>query len=127
MKLHNVGMFVNDLDAAVNFFVDYFGAAIHYQEEDESGFREVILKFNDSADGAKLEIMTKPTVVDDKKDANRTGYAHICIRVDSREKLDEIIDKIHKAGYEVQYEPATNGGKEIRAITFEDNVIEVNC
>lgn len=127
MKLNNVGMFVKDLDAVVNFFVDYFDAKVHYQEEDESGFKEVILKFNDSADGAKLEIMTKPSVVDDKKDANRTGYAHVCIKVDSREKLDECIEKIHAAGYEVQYEPATNGGKEIRAITIEDNVIEINC
>ena len=48
------------------------------------------MKFDENP---KLELMSKPTVVDEKKDPNRTGFVHICIKVDSREKLDEIIAK----------------------------------
>ena len=78
-------------------------------------------------DGAKLELMTKPEIVDEKKDPNRTGYAHICIKLDSREALDEVIAKVKADGCHIFYEPATTGGKEIRAVMFEDNVLEVCC
>ena len=127
MEIKNVGMFVKDLEAAKKFFEDYFGMTVHcvYNEEDNN-FYSYIMKF-DSPTSAKIELMTKPEIVDDKKDKNRTGYCHICIKVDSREKLDEIIKKVHEDGYEVLYEPATVGGKEIRAVMFEDNVIEVTA
>ena len=85
------------------------------------------MKISDGADVAKLELMTKPEVVDQVKDPNRAGLAHICVKVDSREKLDEIIGKIKADGYKIFYEPATNGGNEIRAMTFEDIVLEVCC
>ena len=71
--------------------------------------------------------MTKPEILDEKKDRNRTGFVHICIKVDGREKLEEIIGKFKSAGYEILYEPATVGGREVRAIPFEDNILEVCC
>ena len=56
-----------------------------------------------------------------------TPFSLFCIKVDSREKLDEIIAKFKAANYTILYEPATNGGNEVRAITFEDNILEVCC
>ena len=127
MEIKNVGLFVKDLEGCKKFLEDYFDMKVHcvYNEE-ENNFYSYIMKFDDPK-SAKLEIMTKPQIVDDKKDINRTGYCHICIKVDSVEKRDEIIAKIHSDGYKVLYEPANTGGKEIRAIMFEDNVIEVTC
>ena len=125
MKISNVGIFVKDLEGAKNFFINYFGAEVHavYNEE-ENRYYSYIMKMGE---GAKLELMTKPEIVDEKKDPNRTGFVHICVKVDSREKLDEIIAKIKAAGYHIFYEPATNGGNEIRAITYEDLILEVCC
>ena len=104
--------------------MDYFGAQEHAVYEEDNGFKSYILKFDE---GPKLELMTKPEIVDQKKDPNRTGFVHICIKVDSREKLDEITEKFRAGGYEILYEPATVGGKETRAITFEDNILEVSA
>ena len=128
MKINKVGIFVKDLEGAKNFFINYFGAKVHavYNEE-ENHYYSYIMKISDGADVAKLELMTKPEVVDQVKDPNRAGLAHICVKVDSREKLDEIIGKIKADGYKIFYEPATNGGNEIRAMTFEDIVLEVCC
>ena len=125
MKIGNVGIFVKDLEGAKNFFMDYFGAEVYatYNEE-ENHYYSYIMKLGE---GAKLELMTKPEIVDQPKDPNRTGFVHICIKVDSREKLDEIIAKFKAANYTILYEPATNGGNEVRAITFEDNILEVCC
>ncbi len=125
MRISIVGMFVKDLEKAKDFFVSYFGAQVHavYNEE-ENGFYSYILKFDE---GPKLELMTKPEIVDEKKDPNRTGFVHICLKVDSREKLDEITERFKADGYQILYEPATVGGKETRAITFEDNILEVSA
>ena len=99
-------------------------AQVHATYEEDDGYKSYIMKFDENP---KLELMSKPTVVDEKKDPNRTGFVHICIKVDSREKLDEIIAKFKAANYTILYEPATNGGNEVRAITFEDNILEVCC
>ena len=125
MYIANAGLFVKDLEGARKFFEDYFGAkvAFAYNEEENKYYSYIM----DVGNGARLELMTKPEIVDEKKDPNRTGFAHIAIRVDSREKLNEVIDKFHAANFKIVYEPATTGGREIRAVTFEDNVLEVSC
>ena len=74
MKIGNVGIFVKDLEGAKNFFTDYFGAEVYatYNEE-ENNYYSYIMKLGD---GAKLELMTKPEIVDTPKDPNRTGFVH---------------------------------------------------
>ncbi len=124
MKIGIVGIFVKDLEGARKFFEDYFGAALAFEyNNEEKRYYSYIMNVGESL----LELMTKPEIVDEKKDPNRTGYAHIGINVDSREKLDEIASRFHKAGYKFFYEPATVGGNELRAVTFEDIVLEVSC
>jgi lactoylglutathione lyase len=125
MRIGNVGIFVKDLAGASKFFEDYFGATLlkTYNEE-ESNYYSDILQLDE---GAWIELMTKPEIVDAPKDPNRTGLAHICIKVNSRPELDHIIQKFKRDGYKIQYEPSNpTGGGEVRAVTFEDIVLEVN-
>lgn len=125
MYIANAGLFVKDLEGARKFFEDYFGATVAFTyNEPENQYYSYIM---DVGTGARLELMTKPEIVDAEKDPNRTGFAHIAIRVDSREKLNEIIDRFHAENFKIFYEPATTGGREIRAVTFEGNVLEVSC
>ena len=115
MRIGNVGIFVKDLAGARKFFEDYFGANNYYSD---------ILQLDE---GAWIELMTKAEIVDAPKDPNRTGLAHICIKVNSRPELDHIIQKFKQDGYKIQYEPSNpTGGGEVRAVTFEDIVLEVN-
>lgn len=122
-EIINVGIFVSDLEAAREFFERTFGATVDfaYDEEDE-GYRSYIMRL---ADGPRIELMTKPQVVDQEKDPSRTGYAHICVKVEGEARLNEILAAFREAGYEVLYEPATVGGTEARVVAFEGNVIEV--
>ena len=123
MKIILAGIYVKDLEGARKFFEDYFDATLAFEyNEEEANYYSYIMNIGDSL----LELMTKPEIVDEKKDPNRTGFVHINISVDSREKLDEIIQKFHEDNYQVLYEPATVGGNEVRAITFEDNILEVS-
>ena len=122
MRISNVGLMVKDLEKARAFFEDYFGATVHAEYEEDNGYTSYIMKFDENP---KIELMTKPEIIDVKKDRNDAGFIHICIKLDSKEKFEEILEKTKADGYEILYEPATVGGQEFRAITFEDNIIEV--
>ena len=122
MYLRNVGIFVKDLEGAKAFFESYFGAKVlKTYDEPENGYYSYI-------DGRGwIELMTKPGVVDIEKDPNRLGLAHVCICADTREQLNTIIARFKEDGYKIQYEPSSpDGPGEVRAVTFEDIVVEVN-
>ena len=65
MRISNVGLFVKDLEGARKFFEDFFGAQVHATYEEDDGYKSYIMKFDENP---KLELMSKPTVVDEKKD-----------------------------------------------------------
>lgn len=125
MYLKNVGIFVKDLEGARHFFESYFDARVLKTfDNPEQGYYSYILELDGQA---WIELMTKPEVVDLDKNPNRLGLAHICFKIDSREKLNEIISRFKSEGYTIQYEPQSEDGPgEVRAITFEDIVIEAN-
>ncbi len=125
MYLRNVGIFVKDLEGAKAFFESYFGAKVlKTYDEPENDYYSYIMEL----DGRGwIELMTKPGVVDIEKDPNRLGLAHVCICADTREQLNTIIARFKEDGYRIQYEPSKpDGPGEVRAVTFEDIVIEVN-
>ena len=125
MKIEHVAMYVNDLDTAKDFFVSILGGVSNQGYHNEkTGFRSYFISFED---GARLEIMSKPEMEDDPKTPNRTGYAHIAFSVGSREKVDELTEKIRLAGYEVISGPRTTGDGyyESCIVAIENNQIEI--
>ncbi|MCR5650847.1 MAG: VOC family protein [Lachnospiraceae bacterium] len=125
MKIVNVGIYVKDIEKVKAFFEHYFNAKVYAVLDDEkSSYYSYILALDE---GAFIELMNKPAIVDEPKDPNRTGIAHININVDSREKLDEITKEFKQEGYVIQYEPTSpEGPGEIRAVTIEDILLEVS-
>ena len=125
MVIEHVAMYVNDPEAARDFFVTYLGgrsnAGYHNEKTD---FRSYFISFDD---GARLELMNKPGLEDMEKRLNRTGYAHIAFSVGSREKVDEITARLKKDGFEVVSGPRTTGDGyyESCVIVFEGNQIEL--
>ena len=107
MRIEHIAMYVNDLDAVRDFFVTFFdGVPNNGYHNEKTGFKSYFITFED---GARLEIMNKPEQNDNPKSLNRTGYAHIAFSVGSREKVDELTEKISVAGYEVISGPRTTG------------------
>ena len=125
MLIEHIAMYVNDLEAARDFFVNYFGghsnAGYHNKTTD---FRSYFISFDD---GARLEIMTKPELEDQDKPLNRTGYAHIAFSVGSKEKVNELTDRLRADGYEVVSGPRTTGDGyyESCIVAIEGNQIEI--
>ena len=125
MRIEHAALFVNDLEAARDFFVTYLdGRANGGYHNPKTGFRSFFISFDD---GARLELMTKPELADMDKLLNRTGYAHIAFSAGSREKVDELTEKLRSAGYEVISGPRVTGDGyyESCILAFEGNQIEI--
>jgi len=125
MKIVNVGIYVKDLEKVKAFFEHYFDARVEAVLNDEaSSYFSYILSLGE---GALIELMNKPAIVDEAKDPNRTGLAHININVGSRERFDGIVKAFKQENYVIQYETySPEGAGEIRAITVEDIILEVS-
>ena len=125
MKIEHVAMYVDDLEAARDFFVTWLdGASNEGYHNRNTGFRSYFIRFGD---GARLELMNKPVMVDLEKPLNRTGYAHIAFSVGSRGKVDELTEALRAAGYEVVSGPRTTGDGyyESCIVSIEGNQIEI--
>ena len=125
MKIVHAAMYVNDLEAAKNFFVSYLGAVPNAGYRNvKTGFRSYFLTFGD---GARLELMNKPGLPDDEKTSSRTGYIHIAFSVGSKENVDSLTQQLKEAGYEVISGPRTTGDGyyESCIIGIEGNQIEL--
>lgn len=82
MKIEHIAMYVNDLEAAKMFFINYFGATSndgYYNPKTK--FHSYFLTFDK---GARLEIMNKSDM-DDKKTLSSMGFTHIAFSVGNKE------------------------------------------
>ena len=125
MRIEHVAMYVNDLGAARDFFVRYLGGRSNGgYHNTTTGFRSYFISFDD---GPRLEVMTRPRMADDRKDPNRTGYAHIAFSVGSAEAVDELTAALRAAGHEVVSGPRTTGDGyyESCVVAVEGNQIEI--
>ncbi|MDD6208899.1 MAG: VOC family protein [Clostridiales bacterium] len=125
MKIEHIAMYVDDLEAAKAFFVKYFGAAANEGYHNKTtDFRSYFLRFHD---GARLEIMNRPSMDNQLKTLQRTGYIHLAFSVGSREKVEEITAQLKQDGYEVISGPRITGDGyyESCIIGVEGNQIEI--
>ncbi len=125
MRIEHIAMYVNDLEATRDFFIKYFSVksndGYHNKTTD---FRSYFLCFDD---GARLEIMTRPNMVDEDKSLQRTGYIHLAFSVGSKEKVDELTATLKQDGYQVISGPRTTGDGyyESCVVGIEGNQIEI--
>ena len=125
MKIEHIALYVNDLEAAQNFFVKYFGATSNDGYcNPKTNFRSYFLSFDG---GARLELMNKPELSDPSKSLAHTGYVHIAFRVGSREKVDALTAELQADGYAVVSGPRTTGDGyyESCILDAEQNQIEI--
>ena len=125
MKIEHIALYVNDLEAAKDFFVRYFDAVPNGgYHNPRTDVRSYFLTF---ADGARLELMNKPGMSDEPKPAARTGYAHIAFSVGSREKVDALTARLKADGLEVLSGPRTTGDGyyESCVLAVEGNQVEI--
>ncbi|MDE5992921.1 MAG: VOC family protein [Oscillospiraceae bacterium] len=124
MKIEHIAIYYKDLEKAKSFFSEYFGASAGklYRNE-KTGFSSYFLTFED---GARLEIMNRPDVCE-KENRPLGGMHHIAFSVGSREKVDELTNRLRRDGFSVTGEPRVTGDGYYESIIsdHEGNLIEI--
>ena len=125
MRIEHVAIYVNDLEKARDFFDRYLdGKSNDGYHNVKTDFRSYFISFDD---GARLEIMNKPNMMDGVKKLNRTGLIHIAFSVGSKERVDELTHCLKADGFEVISGPRTTGDGYYDSciIAIEGNQIEI--
>lgn len=125
MEIEHIAMYVNDLEAAREFFIKYFGASSNNgYHNPRTDFKSYFLTFEK---GPRLEIMNKPVMEDLEKPLNRAGLVHIAFRTGSKKRVEALTAQMKDDGYEVVSGPRTTGDGyyESCVVALEGNQIEI--
>ena len=123
----HLAIWTRDLERMRTFYETYFGAAsspIYHNPTKQ--FRSYFLSFGT---GCQLELMHRPDIPDDASDllTQRTGLIHFALSVGSRERVDELTDRLKNDGYQRLDGPRTTGDGYYESVVLdpENNRIEI--
>lgn len=127
MKISHIAIWVNDLEKEKYFYIKYFSCRSGEKYRNNSKmFESYFLSFEN---GAKIELMKMQEI--EKKygetDKQYIGLAHLAISVGSKEKVDQLTEKIRNDGYTVLSNPRTTGDGYYESVILdpEGNRIEI--
>lgn len=127
MKIEHIAIYVKDLEASKLFYEKYFNAKSNEKYRNpKTQFESYFLSFSE---GARLEIMTLPTVssVSNSISLNLVGLAHFSISVGSKENVLTLTETLRKDGYIIFGEPRTTGDGYFESVILDcdGNKIEI--
>ena len=126
MKIEHIALYVKDLEKSAAFFETYFLAKknVLYQNQ-KTGFSSYFLSFDDAT---RLELMNISSV-SELNTIPRLGYSHIAFQVDSKEKVDELTERLERDGFTVKSHPRTTGDGYYESSVYDadGNIIEITA
>ena len=125
MNIEHIALYVRDLEGARVFFETYFEAQSNsLYHNPKTGFSSYFLSF---ADGARLEIMTKASLDQIQLPTERLGFIHLAFSLGSKERVDQLTQRMVADGYELLSGPRITGDGyyESCLLGFENNIIEL--
>ncbi|EOO13701.1 MULTISPECIES: VOC family protein [Bacillus] len=124
MKIEHVAIWVNNLEVMRDFYKQYFnGEANGLYHNPKKQFESYFITFEG---GARLELM-RQVGIDDAIKKQTVGYAHMAFSVGSKEKVNQLTDKLREAGYPLLNGPRTTGDGYYESVVSdpEGNQIEI--
>ncbi|WP_128546904.1 VOC family protein [Larkinella soli] len=123
----HLAIWARDLERMRGFYETYFGAvAGERYHNPKKGFTSYFLSFGE---GCRLELMHRADIPADASDpiAQRTGLIHFALRLESREAVDALTDRLRQDGYVVADGPRTTGDGYYESVVLdpEQNRIEI--
>jgi lactoylglutathione lyase len=127
MKIEHLALWTEDLERLADFYTTYFGAhAGPMYENPAKGFESRFLSFDG---GARIELMRSTTVQPVKlaPGAQRMGLTHFAVSVGSRERVDELTQRLRLENFEVVDGPRQTGDGYYESVVLDPdgNRVEV--
>lgn len=122
MKIAHVALWTRDLEAAADFWRDYFDAAVgeRYESRRRPGFTSRFATL--PGGGPAIELMSGPWVADEAPD-ERAGWAHIAVSLGSREAVDSLAARCDAAGLLVSPARTTGDGYYEAVVRMPDGTL----
>jgi lactoylglutathione lyase len=107
IKIEHVAIWSKDIERLRIFYEKYFGAqANDMYFNPNKQLQTYFLRFRE---GARLEIMQRPEVQNDRKTTYPAGYTHLAFSLGSKQKVDELTRLLAEDGYPTLDGPRTTG------------------
>ena len=127
MRVEHVAIYVRDLERSRAFFVRWFGATSNarYDSRNQPGLSTYFLSF--PGGGARIELMTRPTLTGGPDSSCSVGYAHLAVAVPTRSAVDALVSGMRTAGVEVRSAPRITGDGYYEAVIADPdgNAVEI--
>lgn len=127
MKIDHLAIWVRDLEKIRLFYETYFDATSNVMYHNEKkNYTSYFLRFGE---GCRLEIMNRPDIEGEAQDYNsqKFGVVHFSMSLGSKEKVDELTNRLRNDGYTIASEPRTTGDGYYESVVLdpEGNIVEI--
>ena len=127
MYINHIAIWVSDLEAVKDFYVNYFDMTCGEKYHNPSKrFSSYFLSFKNSS--ARIELMHSEMASPLPADRNIiTGLAHFAISTGSKEQVDALTERLRADKYIIKGEPRTTGDGYYESIVKdpEGNLVEI--
>jgi lactoylglutathione lyase len=130
MILEHIAIWTHNLEELKNYYIKYFGAKPNDKYTNPlKNFQSYFLSFKS---GARLEIMTKPEIPENKNDTisqQHAGIIHLAFGVESLKEVDEKAKQLQNDGYRILSGPRKTGDGyyEFETLDPDNNRLEVTA
>lgn len=123
MKITHIAIWTKQLEAMKDFYIKYFeGKSNEKYVNETKGFESYFINFEGEA---TLEIMSSTQVTKKKESPEKLlGICHFAFELDSRDKVNQLTDKIRKDGFQVAGNPRVTGDGFYESVILD---LDGNC
>lgn len=127
MTINHVAIWTSQLEELKAFYEKYFqGSSNEKYVNTKKGFESYFITFKE---GASLELMRRVGMNEQDKDAEKfySGFTHMAFSVGSKEKVDELTEKMVNDGFKKLDGPRTTGDGfyESSIVDPDGNILEI--
>jgi lactoylglutathione lyase len=125
MRIEHIAIWVIDLETMRTFYETYFNAIAG--EKYHNPTKEFTSYFLSFTDGARLELMHKPSITATTDNEVNPGFIHFAMSVGSKKQVNVLTEKLREDGFTIAGEPRTTGDGYYESVVLdpEGNQIEI--
>ena len=129
MKLEHLAVWVDDLERIRTFYMTYFEVSSGEKYSNPTkNFTAYFLLFG--PEKTRLELMHRPDISHNPPQRGfAKGVAHFAISVGSKERVNQLTERLRADGYAIASEPRTTGDGYYESVVLdpEGNYVEISA